>query len=251
MWPSLAPIEACQGVSATPLASPGDVDAESPETILSGVRYGERAVSRAKDALSDQCVRQCNSQPSSQVVVAGTTRPEVTVADGLTKGAYLPCRSEDCESFHGSRHPRISDPVELLATHSLCRDQPTIEEVGEVTARRRGRHTRFPGELTGRVCAAIEQHVEHRRARGIADQAGHGGYVDVVLHVSILVESCRAYDGVASRERDRMEPIIAKDAREVASPQQSACPESVAGSVSAASQMRLGANVPYRGRRTR
>jgi hypothetical protein len=192
--PSLAPIEAGKGVSATPLASPGDVDPECGETNLSGVRDGERAVSRTKDALGDQCVRQCNSQPSSQMVVARPTRSKVTVADGQTKGASLPCGSEDCESLHGPRHLGIRDPVELLATHPLCPDQRTIEEVGEVTTRRRGRHSRLSGELTGRVCAAIEQQVEHRRAGRIPDQTGHGGHVEVVLHVSILVESCRSYD---------------------------------------------------------
>jgi len=195
MWPSLAPIEAGKGVSATPLASPGDIDPECGETNLSGVRDDEGAVSRTKDPLGDQRVRHCNSQPSSQMVVARPTRPKVTVADGQTKGAYFPCRSEDCESLHGSRHLGISDPVELLATHPLCPDQRTIEEVGEVTTRRRGRHTRLPGELTRRVCAAIEQQVEHRRAGRIPDQTGHGGHVEVVRHVSILVESCRSYDG--------------------------------------------------------
>jgi len=202
VWPSLAPIEAGKGVSATPLASPGDVDPECGETNLSGARDGERAVSRTKDALGDQCVRQCNSQPSSQMVVARPTRSKVTVEDGQTKGAYLPCRSEDCESLHRSRHPRISDTVELLATNPLCRDQRTIDEGGEVTARRRGRHTRLRGELAGRVCAAIEQQVEHRRTGRIPDQTGHGGHVEVVLHVSILVESCRSYYGVARREGD-------------------------------------------------
>src|SRR5436309_2976856 len=232
MWPPLAPVETCEGVSATPRASAGDVDPKSREAVLSIVRDGEPPVSRAEDALGDQRVRQCNSQLSSQVVVARPTRPELTVADGLTKRVDLPYRSEDCQSLHGSRHARISDPVELLAAHPLGRDQRTIRKVGEVTARRRGRHTGLPSELTGRVCPAIEQQVEHRRSGGIADQPGDGGHIEVVLHVSTLTELCRSYHLSQVGKEDRMEPIIATErcghldhvvagdeAREVASPQ--------------------------------
>src|SRR5881397_3143935 len=54
MWPPLAPVETCEGVSATPLASAGDVDPKSREAVLSIVRDGERPVSRAEYALGDQ-----------------------------------------------------------------------------------------------------------------------------------------------------------------------------------------------------
>lgn len=73
----------------------------------------------------------------------------------------------------------VHEGVVAVPTAGAHGQQPRADEAVEVPAGGRRADPRGAGQLPGRAFAAVEQAVEHRAARAIADQGGDRGHVDV------------------------------------------------------------------------
>jgi 2-iminobutanoate/2-iminopropanoate deaminase len=136
-------------------------------------------------------IEHLHREVAGQVVVTGPGASQFRVA-GAGAGAQMSgTRRERHETFQGQRDVRIGEAeiaVPALPRHD---NQAGLDELGEVTARRREAQTRLLSELARRQRRPGHECHEHMGARRIADERRDGRNIRAFPHSLMFSEPCR------------------------------------------------------------
>lgn len=100
-------------------------------------------------------------------------------------------RDELGQVLNHRRHGGSSQPVITMAALRFDGEQPTFDQLREMTARRRGAHPGGARQLACRQRAAVQQHGQNGGPAGLAKECAHLGNVRLDAHPAMITAEKR------------------------------------------------------------